>query len=238
MTNLTTNMALKKATATDNAETYLETDLGGSLDTVDAHRHRGGSSGLLVDTLSASQAAGDLFYATGANAIARLAAGTGSQVLIGGASAPSWGSMPAAAIAGGTLTAAMFSAEVWTDYTPTLTQSSGVAITVNWARYRVEGKTARVLVNVTATGAGTGGNDISLSLPVAAPSKWAGSYAVIGTGIVADVSSQLLACAVVASSAGAVKFTGYKETGNIGTTPNFALAAGDVVAVKLEFEVA
>lgn len=34
--------------------------------------------------------AGDIVYATGANAMARLAAGTTSQFLIGGASAPAW----------------------------------------------------------------------------------------------------------------------------------------------------
>lgn len=38
--------------------------------------------------------AGDLLYATGANALARLGIGSALQVLKGGASAPSWGNVP------------------------------------------------------------------------------------------------------------------------------------------------
>lgn len=44
-----------------------------------------------------SQATGDIAYASSSSVWTRLAAGTTSQVLIGGASAPSWGALPAAA---------------------------------------------------------------------------------------------------------------------------------------------
>lgn len=50
----------------------------------------------------ASQATGDLIYASSASAWARLAVGTSSQVLIGGAT-PSFGSVPLAAMPAGTV---------------------------------------------------------------------------------------------------------------------------------------
>ena len=48
-----------------------------------------------------SQATGDIAYASSATVWTRLAAGTTSQVLIGGASAPSWGALPAGALRAG-----------------------------------------------------------------------------------------------------------------------------------------
>lgn len=112
MTNLTTTLALKKATDSDNAKTYLETDLGGSLDTVDGlfhpstgHTHTGaGTNAPRLGQLVASQATGDLFYASGASALARLAAGTSSQALLGGASAPVWGNVTQRQFARGSTT--------------------------------------------------------------------------------------------------------------------------------------
>lgn len=50
-----------------------------------------------------SQATGDIAYASSASVWTRLAAGTSSQVLVGGASAPSWGSLPAAALPNGSI---------------------------------------------------------------------------------------------------------------------------------------
>ncbi len=52
-----------------------------------------GSSGNLFETLVAkATAAGQMLYATGANAVAVISAGSSSQVLIGG-TAPAWGSV-------------------------------------------------------------------------------------------------------------------------------------------------
>jgi hypothetical protein len=106
MPDNTTNMSLKKAVDADEVEAYLDTHLAGSLDTLDAHRHRGGSSGLLVDTLSATQAAGDLFYATGANALTRLAIGTASQYLQVTGGVPAWATLATVTRAGGNTTEA------------------------------------------------------------------------------------------------------------------------------------
>lgn len=52
---------------------------------------------LLATAAGVVTAAGDLVYATGANALARLAAGTASQVLVGG-TVPAWGTVPTAAL--------------------------------------------------------------------------------------------------------------------------------------------
>lgn len=91
MSIATPNMGLTKAVDADNARTYLETDLGASLDTLDAHDHATNAHGLPVQRLHASQTAGDLFYASGASALSRLAAGAAGSVLQqGGGSAPGW----------------------------------------------------------------------------------------------------------------------------------------------------
>ena len=62
-----------------------------------------GASGSIEETAPAKvTTAGDLVYGTGTNAIARLAVGTASQVLVvnSGATAPEWGSVVSSAIAG------------------------------------------------------------------------------------------------------------------------------------------
>lgn len=50
-----------------------------------------------------SQATGDIAYASSATVWTRLAAGTTSQILIGGASAPSWSTVPLAAMPSGSV---------------------------------------------------------------------------------------------------------------------------------------
>lgn len=71
------------------------------LNATTGHAHTGASNqGPKIspaNLLIASQATGDLLYASSATAWARLAKGTTSQVLVGG-DTPSWGAVPAAAI--------------------------------------------------------------------------------------------------------------------------------------------
>lgn len=76
----------------------------------------------------------------------------------------SWGNNVAANFA------AAFPAEVgaWTDYTPTLTQSSAVTKTVTRARYQRIGRLVFVEVLLDVTGTGSANNAVTLSLPVTA----------------------------------------------------------------------
>ncbi len=64
-------------------------------------------SGMLVaangGTGQSSYTIGDILYASGSAALSKLAAGTSSQVLIGGASAPSWGAVNLATMVTGNL---------------------------------------------------------------------------------------------------------------------------------------
>src|SRR5947207_1674035 len=90
MSTPTTNMALLKAVDGDNSKTYLETSLGGSLDTIDAHDHSTTAKGLPVQRLTLSQANGDLFYGTSASAISRLAIGGSGTFLTSNGSVPAW----------------------------------------------------------------------------------------------------------------------------------------------------
>ena len=70
MSITTANMSLKKGQDADNAETYLVTDLGGSLDNIDTHEHSAGK-GLPVNRLAwgllaarPAGAQGWVYYAT------------------------------------------------------------------------------------------------------------------------------------------------------------------------------
>lgn len=55
-----------------------------------------------------------------------------------------------------------------TTWTPTLTQGAGVSVTVNIARYWVEGRRCKCEMQLTCTSTGTASNAISVSLPVTA----------------------------------------------------------------------
>lgn len=89
-TNYTaTNCDFEKATA--DSDSFDAGDVQKLAEAVDTHDHAS-TKGLPVQRLHASQAAGDLFYATGAGVIARLAKGTGRQQMQmnSGATAPEW----------------------------------------------------------------------------------------------------------------------------------------------------
>jgi len=217
----TTNMSLSKAQDADNAETYLVTNLGASLDTIDAHRHRGGTSGLLVDTLSASQASGDLFYATGANALSRLAIGSANSVLTSSGSAPQW------------------TGTVFTAFSPTIAQNgSAVTATVLNARYLALGKLAVVLMAFQITAAGTVGTDISIESVAAAVAPKSTSNAVVGSGVYQRVAGNAYPCAVMATSATQMKMMAGPSNTFLGNSPSFATANGDLLLVTLSYEIA
>lgn len=95
-------------------------------------------------------------------------------------------------VAGDVLTAAdvntylMGEGGAWSTWTPSVTQSGAVTVTVNRASY---GRWGRLIVAsgfLTVTGSGTGNNVVQIgNLPVAA----AYSTGVIGTGAISDLSA-------------------------------------------------
>lgn len=104
-----------------------------------------------------------------------------------------------------TLAAATMTLGAWSSYTPTLTQSGAVTKTVTYAKYAQIGKTVICNVSLAITGAGTGGNDITIGVPVTAAAS--GSRFQIGNGscIIAG-SPQQLELPVVLVSTTTVKY--------------------------------
>jgi hypothetical protein len=75
----------------------------------------------------------------------------------------------------------------WTTWTPTLTQSGAVTATVTHAVYGRWGRLIIANFRLAVTGAGTGGNAVTVSLPVTA----ARANMMVGTGSVFDTSASL-----------------------------------------------
>lgn len=127
----------------------------------------------------------------------------------------------------------------WTSWTPTVTQSGAVTVTVTRARFARYGRTIHATCKLTVTGSGTGGNNVGISLPVTAATS--GEYA-IGTGGIFDTSAaqdftgppylntttQVL---IKSSSTTAATFLG-------ANTFTAGLAVGDVVALNITYEAA
>lgn len=126
----------------------------------------------------------------------------------------------------------------WVGFTPTLTQSGSVTVTVTRARYSIVGKTAIVQIALAVTGSGTGGNDISIgSIPAAITPAATGANMACGAAIVSDASVANYACTASMLSGPAVKFFTYNAAGYVGTAPSFALANTDSISCQLVYEI-
>lgn len=124
----------------------------------------------------------------------------------------------------------------WTDWTPTVTQSGAVTVTVNEAKYAVIGKVLHLYAKLTVTGPGTGANAIVIGgLPIAL--AYGGVDTAIGTGVVVDTGTANYTGALVAASVTTLKIVSHSN-GYIGVYPDFALAATDVITLSGTYRVA
>ena len=155
---------------------------------------------------------------------------------------------PSTWVAGAVLTAAQLNEQLrdnmdvlapfsaaWTSYTPTLTQSGAVTKTVTYAKYVQIGDFVWVQVSLTATGAGTTNNAITVSLPVTAASY----YGVSGAAFVLDANvNSYVGTARGATTTTVAFYQGLGGGTAIGQSPNFALASTDVVQFSAFYEAA
>lgn len=133
--------------------------------------------------------------------------------------------------------AALFPHGVWTDYTPTLTQSATVTKTTTYGRYLKIGRLVVAQVNLSVTGAGTAANSVLLGLPVAA----AAANVIAGSGIIFDTSASTVYPGIPeVASASTVLFwpaavdgtaTGLGARGFVA-----GLASGDIIRALLVYE--
>ena len=127
---------------------------------------------------------------------------------------------------------------VWTDYTPTLVQSSAVTKTVVLARYFQFQKMVVATVVLNATGSGTASNAVTIGLPVAARVN---VNQIVGSGYIYDnggVGPQFTYnCSAYLSTT--TSFLALYNAGSPwGSNPTYALANGDQVAFVLTYEAA
>ena len=125
----------------------------------------------------------------------------------------------------------------WTSYTPTVTQSGAVTCTVNYSKYARYGRTIHWTFWLTMTGAGTGSNAVTVSLPVTAASANGGA----GVAAIYDssASTPYVCSAQTNGAATAIAFVGDASgAGNWGSTPNTALATGDTIRGSITYEAA
>jgi hypothetical protein len=130
----------------------------------------------------------------------------------------------------------------WTSWTPTVTQSGSVTVTVSAAAYSRLGRLIIGSCILSVTGSGTGANDVILSLPVAA----AGGLVVngvIGGGFIYDVSatSKYRGLVVVGASASQARMLGMGSSADAylgSNTFTAGLASGDTVSMSFQYEAA
>lgn len=129
----------------------------------------------------------------------------------------------------------------WTDWTPTMTQSGAVTLTVNYARYLKVGTQVIVWVKVSPTSSGTTNNPIIIaSVPAAiAPTQQGTGTHVVGTFNFLDASpAGYYGGAVFARSASTLGFIWSAGSGGneIGQGPNIAVASGDALGFIAQWE--
>jgi photosystem II stability/assembly factor-like uncharacterized protein len=125
------------------------------------------------------------------------------------------------------------------NWTPVVTQTVNVTVTVNRATYQVQGKWVHIMCNLVVTGAGTAGTAIEVSgWPAAILALNPGTYGVAGIGGVFDNGANVYDGFVFFYGAiTSVRFY-WQPSGNyIGVNPNFALANTDEIYMNCNWEI-
>ncbi len=125
---------------------------------------------------------------------------------------------------------------IWMDWTPGLVQGVSVACTPSYARCRLEGKTLKVAMRVSANGAGTAGQIIYVTGMPGTPV--ASVVAVIVGGVQAYAGGNHAIGGAFLD--GSFRLYGIADGSNngIGALPAITLAVGVIVSVSAEYEIA
>lgn len=171
-----------------------------------------------IDSHTTNDAAqGDVYYHNGTG-IRRLGAGTAGEVLVtaGAGANPFWGP------------------DAWTSWNPVVDQNGTVAATNNRSRYVRVGKIIIANANLTITGAGSVGNNVSVTLPVNVADA-TGNLPPIGSFHFNDGGVDYAGICRISTTA--VYFM-INSTGYVGTGLNIALANNDTIAFTVVYEAA
>ena len=117
----------------------------------------------------------------------------------------------------------------WVDWTPTVNQGGAVAVTVNYAKYVKIGYLAHTLFAVTATAAGTSGNNIIVGGIPAAITPASG-HVVVGNGYIAQTGAGFyLGTAVLTGTTGILFYTGVFPASIVGSGA-YSMGSSDVIS--------
>jgi hypothetical protein len=127
----------------------------------------------------------------------------------------------------------------WTDWTPVVTQSGNVTLTVTYAKYQVVRKKATLLCKVAITGSGTGANAIVVSgWPSAINPSGLGAGSAVGIGTIKDTGVQYYYGLAVLQGATSVGYWWQPTSAYLGINPNFALANTDEMHINVSWMIA
>jgi len=124
----------------------------------------------------------------------------------------------------------------WVDWTPTVTQSGSVTVTVTRAKYKLINKVCHLNVLLAITGAGTANNAIVIAGQPAAIQTPINNV-IIGTGMIFDNGTAWYQGSLYVNGATDWRITGHLELNVMGVAPNFALANGDIIYLNGAYEV-
>ena len=125
--------------------------------------------------------------------------------------------------------------DAWQTWTPVVSQSAGITITINRAKYVVLGNTVLVSARITCTTAGTPANAILISgLPLAITD--ANNNANLGTVLYLDTGAAWYTGIAVANTATAINFRTNAATNSFGINPAVTIANGDIISLNLTYE--
>lgn len=126
--------------------------------------------------------------------------------------------------------------DAWQNWTPTINQGGAVARTVNYAHYVIIGDTVHIEAEISPTAAGAAGNVIIVGgLPAAIGFLHFGAVDVVGKFVYYDNGTAFYEGGVLAQTATTIIFQCHGVGSQLGATPNFAIANGDILGFNLTY---
>ena len=125
----------------------------------------------------------------------------------------------------------------WVDWTPTVTQGVGVAVTVTEAKYCVVGKVCHLYAKLVLASAGTGGQRVVIGgVPVAAQTAYTNS--IVGQAHVRDAGTTRYAGQLYALTASTFCIFVDGNADQLGATPAYTIANTDELWITATYRVA
>lgn len=128
--------------------------------------------------------------------------------------------------------------EAWRSWTPTVTQSGSVTVTITYARYIVLARLVVVQARLAVTGTGTAANAIIIGgVPsVIEPANSGAATYVIGAGLVRNTGTAFNGGVLAAVGVSDWRFIQAGNNNFVGIAPSFALASGDEIGFEASYE--